>query len=168
MTFSLVTQLLAIIAVVFFLLSFHARSRKGILTLQLLSLLVWGTHFFLLSAFTGAALIVINGLVTILLLLKEKSKKLRNPVVLYLSVLVFSIFTFLTWKSIYSIFPFLGVCTITFAKWQDVPKKIRMVSIPASVFWIIYDISAGAWGSIIAEVLIIASISLSVFKSSRF
>lgn len=164
MVYLLLVQALAVIAVIFFLWSFHTKSRKNILLLQLISLVFWGTHFFMLSAFTGAVLIVINGLVTVLFLFKERKPWLKSPLVLYSALSLFTIFTVITWTNFYSLFALFAVGTITFAKWQDIPERIRIVSIPASIFWIIYDFVSGAWGSIIAEILIIISIVISLSK----
>ena len=158
-------QGLAVFAVIFFLFSFHAKSRKNILLLQLLSVIIWAIHFYLLSAWTGAVLITINGFVTILFLFKNKNKKLGNPLILYLSLLILIIFTIITWGAFYSIFPLLAVGSVMVARWQNNIHLIRIISFPTSVFWIVYDLFVGAYGSIIAEVLIITSILISLFRN---
>lgn len=160
--YQLFVQSLAIFAVILFILSFHTKSRRSILFTQIISLAIWAIHFFLLSAWTGAILMVINGIITIMFLFKEKSYKLSSPIFLYLSLLILVIFTALTWERFYSLFPLLGVSLITIAKWQDNPNRIRTISFFASSFWIFYDLFVGAWGSVIAEILIMGSILISL------
>jgi hypothetical protein len=165
MLYSVFIQSLAIVAVILFIISFHAKSRKNILLLQLLSILIWAAHFYLLSAWTGAVLITLNGAITILFLFKTKNKWLKNPLVLYFGILLFVIFTWITWGGFYSLFSLFAVILIVTAKWQDNPRSIRLISFPASIFWIVYDSSVGAYGSIVAEVLIIISILISLRNS---
>lgn len=169
MTYQLFIQSLAIIAVIFFIISFQAKSRKNILILQIISITIWTIHFYLLSALTGAVLLVINGIITVLFLFKGKSRKLESPLILYLSLLIFLIATIITWQNFYSLFPLLAVSSIIIAKWQNKTNMIRMLSFPASILWIIYDSFVGAYGSIIAELLIIISIlvSLSLNKKNK-
>jgi hypothetical protein len=155
-------QSLAIIAVVLFLLSFHAKSRKYILLLQVCSIAIWTTHYFLLSAWTGTALMVLNCIATAVFIFKDKNKVLRSPFILYLVLLLFLMVAILSWTKWYSILPLLAISSITIAKWQDNPQLIRVFSFPASVLWIVYDIFVGAYGSIIAEALIIISIIISL------
>lgn len=160
-------QSLAIIAVIFFILSFHTKSRRSILIMQLLSLITWATHFYLLSAWTGSVLIVINGMITVLFLFKHKNKIFSKPIILYLSLFVLIIVTIITWQKFYSIFPLLAVISITIAKWQNKSNMIRIISIPASIFWIIYDLFVGSYGSIIAEILIMISIMSSLYQNKN-
>jgi hypothetical protein len=57
-------------------------------------------------------------------------------------------------------------CGLT-AKWQNSPKLIRIISYPVSVLWIVYDVYAGAYGSIVAEVLIMISITISLIVNRK-
>jgi hypothetical protein len=164
--YTLFVQFLAILAVLFFIISYHAKSRKKILTLQIISVFIWAVHFLLLNAWTGAALMSINGVVIFAFLFKGKNK-LTNSLILYSSLCVYVLFDVLTWTNIYSLFPLLGVfCGLT-AKWQNSPKLIRIISYPVSVLWIVYDVYAGAYGSIVAEVLIMISITISLIVNRK-
>lgn len=157
-------QSLAVIAVIFYLASYHAKTRKGILVIQSIGALIWTLHFLLISAWTGALVTFTGGTFTVVFLFKGKNKILSNNFVLYLSILTLGIFTFITWKGFYSIFPFIGVSSIMIAKWQNKPNTIRALCIPNSILWIFYDVVIGSYGSIIAESLIIGSILLSLVK----
>ena len=164
MIYNLFIQSLAIIAVIIFILSFHRRSRKNILVMQIISLIIWSIHYFLLSAWTGTIILIINLIITFIFIFKSK---LKNNFVLYLSLSLLLIVTIISWEKYYSLFPFLAVSSITIAKWQNKLFNIRLISIPASIFWIIYDSFVGAYGSIIAEILIIISIIASLITYKR-
>ena len=160
-------QSLAIIASIFFAISFHARSKNRILMRQLISLLIWGAHFLFLSAWTGLAVMGVNMVVTVVFLFKEQHEWAKKIYILYLSIIVLAIVTFITWTGFYSIFGFLGVGSIILAKWQNDPRQIRLISIFASVFWIIYDLFVGSYGGIISECAFIISIIISLIRNKN-
>jgi hypothetical protein len=162
MIYDYFVQSLAVIAVIFYLASYHAKTRKGILAIQSIGALIWTTHFILMSAWTGALMTLTGGAFTIVFLFKGKNKFLSKDIVMYVSILTLGIFTYITWTGIHSLFPFLGVSSIMFAKWQNKPNTIRALCIPNSVLWIFYDLVVKSYGSIIAESLIIGSILLSL------
>lgn len=163
--YSFFVQSIAILALGLFAISFHSKTRIGILAWQLLSLVVWVVHFSLLSAWTGAALCVVNAVITGLFLLKAKNGQDDNKskFVLYGSLLALAVVMLFVWEGYFSIFAFLGVATITIAKWQNNIRFIRLISIVASMFWIIYDIFVGSYGGIISESIIILSVVASLF-----
>ncbi len=158
-------QSLAVIASVIFAVSFHARTKSRILLWQLLSLFVWILHFLFLHALTGASLIGVNAIVTIIFLFKEKHAWAQKSYILYLSLLVLAVMTYLTWSGFYSVFGFLGVASIIIAKWQNSPRQIRWISIFASLFWIIYDSFVGSYGGIVSECAFIVSIVISLIRN---
>ena len=120
-------QSFAIIALGFFAFSFHTKTRSKILTFQLLSLVAYEIHFLLLSAYTGAVLIVLNALITIALIFKTKFALFRKKFFLILAFVALAIGTFFSWQAYYSLFAFLGVSLITLSKWQEHTKKIRSI-----------------------------------------
>lgn len=159
-----IIQTLAIIAVIFFLISFHQKTREKILIIQVISLAIWSIHFILLSALTGAILMIGNIFVIIIFLFKKEEKSLKNLIIFFGSLFLLIMFTIFTWNNFYSIFPLLGSGFAITAKWQNRPKIIRIVSFPSCIFWVIYDLFVGAWGSVIAEIFIIISITVSIMK----
>ena len=160
----LLIQTLAIVALLAFAGSFHARNRKEILLWQILSLFFWTTHYFLLGAFAGALLVGVNGLLTVLFLFKHKKNWLSSSWILFLAICGLSISTFFTWQGYYDLFALCGVVAIVVAKWQDQPKKIKLISIIAGGFWILYDIFVGSWGGIFTESIITISIIISLVR----
>ena len=167
MTYFIFVQSLAVIASIIFAFSFQVKSKTGILVWQLISLFIWTLHFSLLSAWTGAALIGVNAIITCILLLQKKHIWARQMLVLYLSIFVLAVMTAITWAGFYSIFGFFGVSFIVIAKWQEHPNQIRLLSISSCLFWIVYDIFVGSYGGIISEIAFIVSIVISLMRNKN-
>ncbi len=162
--YQIFVQSIAILAVGLFSLSFQTKTRKNILLFQLVSFVAWFIHFYLLSAWTGAALIVVNTVITTFFLFKDQKKWIDNRTFLLLAIVVLAIITALTWQAYFSIFAFFALISITIAKWQNNPNSIRQISIVASVFWIIYDAFVGSYGGIISEAIIITSACIGLMR----
>lgn len=157
-------QSLSILALILFALSFHAKTREGILAVNTTSLIVWMLHFALLQAWTGTILIGMNIILSILLLFKAKQNIIASPLFLLAAALMLSIATVLTWEGFYSLFALGGIISIILAKWQNDASKIRIIAILASLCWIGYDYCVGSSGGIISESLIIVSIGISLVR----
>ncbi len=161
---SLFVQSLALVAVIFFGLSFHAKTRQGILMINTLSLLMWMIHFWLLGAWTGTFLIGLNIILSVLLLFKERQAWIRSMFFVFATVILLFTATLLTWEGWHSLFALCGIVSIIMAKWQDHPDKIRKFAVIASLAWIVYDLCIGSWGGITSETLIVGAIIFSLRK----
>ncbi len=159
-------QLIAIIALVAFAGSFQARTRRSILLWQIISIFFWVVHYFLLGALAGALLIFANGIITIVFVYTESRRWLRSVWTLGISLLLVLGVGVYSWNGYSSVWSLLGVASIIFAKWQINPKHIKLISIIASVFWIVYDVFVGSWGGIVTESVIISSIIVSLIRVS--
>ncbi len=166
-SYPLLIQSIAIIALGLFSFSFHTKTRKGILSFQLFSFIAWFVHFYLLGAWTGAVLIILNAIITIFFLYKDEKRWINNYIFLSVSILSLAIATLLTWQGYFSLFAFLALSAITLAKWQSKPSAIRKVSILASIFWITYDAFVGSYGGILSELVIIISIIYSLLRKDK-
>ena len=155
-------QGIALVAFFLFFVSFHLKTRKVLLTLQALSLFLWGVHFALLTAWTGMLISVINSLITVLFVFKEN--KLLRKFMFPASFLMVIVAALLTWDQ-YSQFALMGVCFMLIAKWQTNLKRIRQISILANISWIIYDYFVGSWGGVLAEILFTFSVIISLKRN---
>lgn len=75
--------------------------------------------------------------------------------------------TIATWEGFFSIFALFGILFIILSKWQDKPKLILIIGIFASIFWIAYGAFVGSYGGITAEIIIILSILISLFRKQK-
>lgn len=163
---NLLIQLIAIVALVAFAGSFQARTRRAILLWQIISICFWVVHYSFLGALAGALLIFANGIVTIVFIYKESKRWLASSGVLVAALLLVLAVAAYSWDGYSSVWSLLGVASIIIAKWQINPRHIKLISIVASIFWIIYDILVGSWGGIVTESVIIISILVSLTRNA--
>ena len=92
---------------------------------------------------------------------------MENKLILYAFLLIYFVFTLLTWQGYLSLLAFFGVGIGALAKWQSKPQTIRFYSIPSSVSWIIYDILVNSFGGLISEMVILASVFISLIMKRK-
>lgn len=163
----LIIQILPIIGVIAFVISFQAESRHKILTLQAFGLGFFVAHFYLLSAWTGAILSFLNIGITIVFILKEKIRLFRKRIVLFLALLVLITATGISWEGFHSIFALLALVLITLAKWQRKPQDIRRVAMLSGLSWITYDAFVRSYGGIVSESIILISEIVSFTRNRK-
>ncbi len=154
--YQLFVQAIALTAILFYVLSFHAKTRLQILLIQLTGTLTWTVHFALLLAWTGMTLTAINGTILICLLFREKPW-VNNRLFLPAGLLALGAGTLLSWEGFHSLLGFGGTAIMTFARWQKNPQKLRSISIFCNICFMIYDFVVGSWGGIISEITIMLS-----------
>ena len=164
MYYEIFVQIIAIVALLGFVLSFQFKKRRHILLSQAISFLVWGIHFFLLQAWTAVVIDVINSAKSFLFINKDKYHWIDDKKILYIFIIIFWGFGILSWHDWYSILPLIAVTSITMAAWQKDPKRIRLLFIPSPILWFIYDFFVGSYGSMIAEAAIFVSIIVGIWR----
>ena len=157
-------QSLAIIALLIWASAYHFKERRTILLVQLGSFIFWIAHFFLLGAFTGAALATVAALRLAVFSFKKKNNWISNKIVLWFFIAILVIATLLTFSTWFGIFALIGGIFATIASWQDKQNKIRLLFIPSHLSWIIYDLLAGSYGGAISEFILGASSVISLFR----
>src|SRR6185369_6986811 len=165
--YDIFVQSIAIVAVIIFALSFHAKTRNKILVVNTASLFVWCLHFLLLHAWTGAMLSGLNFLISNFLIFKDQKSWIADKKFLFASMGLLVVGMIITWQGFFSIFALAGIASVVLAKWHDSTKTIRLLTILSSFFWITYDYFAGSSGGIIAETIIVLSILWSLYSNRQ-
>ena len=154
-----------ILAVILYFVGYLQKKRAAIILLNASSRLLYIIQYFLLSAFTGAALDIAGILSSFLAGAKSKPFiKKRTRLFVLLTSLAIIAAGLLTYKDIFSILPIIGVLLHTGAFWMDDEKKIRIVSFLGSPFWLVYNFVSGAYGSCIGDILSMVSIAIAMVR----
>ena len=161
----LLPQIVGLLAVISFLLSYQQKKRQNILALNVTSRLLYIIQYIMLGAYGGATLDVLGVVSSIAAGNKENrfiNKRMKAVVItINLFILVVGL---LFYKNIYSIFPIIGVRLHTNALWISNEKKIRRVSFLGSPFWLVYNLACSAYGSAIGDILTMVSIGIAIYK----
>lgn len=157
--------IIGLLAVACFLLSYQMKKRKGIILLNATSRALYILQYILLGAFDGAALDV-SGIVASILAEKKDAPLIKKHLKLFIVGIDLIIIAsgLIFYRNIFSLFPIVGVLLHTSAFWLEREKHIRLVSLLGSPFWLVFNITSGAYGSAIGDTLSIVSILIAIFR----
>lgn len=153
---NIAAQTIGFIALAVAILVFQNNDRRKMLYLQLLAALLFAIHFGLLGAWTGVAMNLIGGLRSAVFM------RTQRRVWLYGFMIIFIVAGGVTWQSVYSILPIIGMLTGTIAFWMQSASWIRYHALISPPAWFVYNAIVGSYPGMIAEVLIFTSIIIGI------
>ena len=161
----LFAQIVGLLAVATFLLSYQQKKRKNIIVLNSTSRVLYIIQYIMLGAFEGAVLDVLGTISSVVAQNKDKDiiRKYLKIVFIAINAVIF-IVGLLLYKNIFSLFPVIGVFLHTSAFWISDEKTIRKVSFLGSPFWLVYNLVSCAYGSAIGDVLTMLSIGVAIYR----
>ena len=168
-----IPQIIGYIATVICILSFQAKTQKGIVIMQTFSAGLFAIHFFLIGAFSGALLNVVCTIRAIIFTFRHK--KWAGSVIW---VYVFSILSFCCYlitiffltkdptpkDYIIGLLPVLGNVATTIATRLENAKLVRRYAFIASPLWLTYNAVMGSIGGVITETFNIVSIITAMIR----
>lgn len=161
----IIAQLFGIGAMVSLFLIYQQKSRKKLIAAKLSADIFWVAHYFCLGA-TAGMIPNFVGIFRELIFINRKSKKWASlgiwPVVFILINWALGFRTFSSW---FNFLPITASTFVTVSLWIDNPKLTKLISIPISVAFLIYDIFVGSYIGILNESIAIGSIILYFIKA---
>lgn len=155
MSYLFIAQLIGVIAVCISISIFQVNNRNKMLLIGCTAALFYAVHFFMLGAFTGAALCIV-GAIRSYLFIKFKPNK-KNTWILIVFLMITALTTYVTWQGWVSLFAFAGLSFGTFAVWHRKPKSIRRWALLAPPAWFIHDAMSGSYPGMVVEVIMFTS-----------
>lgn len=161
----IMAQIVGILAVTTFLLSYQLKKRKNIIFVNSISSFLYVLQYMLLGAFEGAAIDILAAISSVTAHNKDKKfiDKHMKMIVAILNLLILTAGLVL-YKNIFSLFPIVGAILQTSAFWITSEKRIRQVSFLGTPFWLIYNLVCQAYGSAIGSALSMISIGLAIYR----
>lgn len=144
------------------LLVYQTNSRRSMLNLQFASCALYVVHFFLLGAYTGAALNVVGGIRSYVFN-RDLGHRLRVAVPIFFMAL-FAVAGAVTWQGYVSLLPVLASFGGTLAFWQKNPRTIRLISLISPPLWLAYNILVGSYAGVLSEILLLGSTFVGVYR----
>ncbi len=164
----IIPQIIGLLAVATFLLSYQQKKRKNIILLNTISRCLYILQYLLLGAFAGAVLDILGAISSVIAGKKDSGFVKRHTKVTLISVNILiviagSSIAFIN-NSWLDILPIAGVLLHTSAFWISDEKIIRRVSLLGSPFWFLYNFLSRAYGSAIGDILTICSIVIAMIR----
>ena len=157
-------QGIGFIALILLVLSFQVKSRKNILYIHFLSMVLFAIHFSLLSAWTAVAMVSLNAIKSLVFSFKDSIKYLQNNFILYLFIILFWISGLLTWEGFHSLFAILALNFVVLSHWSTNTKKLRLLFMLCHPFWIAYDLVVGSYAGIVSEIVVLISGGIGLWR----
>ena len=168
----ILSQILGLLAVATFLLSYQQKQRRNIILCNVVSRVLYILQYLLLGAYSGAVLDVLGALSSILAEKRDTVPFIRkHPRITLLitdTVIVLAGVTIcLLNKNPLDLLPIAGVLLHTGAFWIRSERIIRRVSLLGSPFWLVYNFASRAYGSAIGDVLTMVSIVIAMIRYKK-
>lgn len=161
----IVSQIIGVLAVGTFLLSYQQKKRKNIIIFNVVSRVLYILQYLLLGAFEGAVLDILGALSSVIATQKDNGfvKKHTLVTVIIINVVIVAA-GILLYENVFSLLPMVGVLLQTTAFWINDERIIRRVSLAGSPFWFVYNFVSRAYGSAVGDVLTMGSIIIAMIK----
>ena len=164
----IIPQIIGLLAVATFLLSYQQKKRNNIILFNVISRCLYILQYVLLGAFAGAALDILGAVSSVIASKKhtEFIKKHTALVLLLINACIVTVGATIaiinqSWIDLFSI---AGVLLHTSAFWISSEKIIRRVSLLGSPFWFAYNFLSRAYGSAIGDILTMCSIIIAMIR----
>lgn len=163
---SAIAQVIGVLAVAVSCVIFLGRKRRTILLSKFTADVLWFGHYFLIGAYSGAALNILALFRESIFMNKEKKwASHKFWLFLILSLTVFS--CLLTWEGPISLLPMIGSCSAVISFWCTKPIHIRLMAIPAQVLWLIYGTVHFSLPSFICNTMALVTIGIGLYQDVK-
>lgn len=165
-TLYIVAQVIGVLAVAVSCVIFLGRKRQHILLAKFTADVLWFVHYFLIGAYSGAALNVLAiGRESVFMNKEKKWASHKFWLVLFLCLTIGS--CLLTWEGPISLLPMIGSCSAVVSFWCTKPIHIRLMAIPAQVLWLIYGIFHFSLPSFICNTMALVTIGIGLWQDTH-
>ena len=148
----MVFSILAFVAVI---VSICIKDRKKSLCVQSLNCIFEAIYDFIISAFTGAVLSIINFIRTCLFINKDKFNKKIYILILILFESLIVINCIFTWGGIISLLPTIGSMIRAYCLWQSNMKYVRLSGITTGILYGSYYTYYQGWFMVLGDSILL-------------
>ena len=162
------SQIIGIVAVVLFLLSFQMKQRRQIVFVTAVSNGLYVLQYALLGAFTGAILDCLSTLYSFVVGKKSAPRfgKFVNGIAVFIMLLVVStgVSMAIIRNSWIEVIPVVGTLLQTGGLWFNREQTIRKFALAGAPFWIVYNFISQAYGAALGSTLSVISVVVALVR----
>lgn len=160
----ILAQVLALFAILFWVISILLKNKKNILLMQVIANGIYGIEYLLLGAFSAASMNFLSFL-RLLVYYFYTSLNIKMPKwILFVFIALVLLFGIITYDGLISLLPIIITVLYTYAFWQNNLNVARIIYIVAAIIWIYYNYEVGAYVGIIGNALEITTELISLIK----
>lgn len=150
-------MIFSILAFITLIISICIKDRKRSLCVQSLNCLFEAIYNFIISAFTGAFLSIINLIRSFLFINKKKFSKRVYLIMLIIFESIIIINCLYTWQGFISLLPTIGSIIRTYCLWQSNMKLVRISGITTGLLYGSYYIYYSSWFMVLGDVVLLVT-----------
>lgn len=158
-----VAQAFGIVALVVMALSYQQRTRSRLLMFQIVSNLFFSGSYYLLGAYTGFVMSLIN-IARSFVFSQRHTRWGKSRIWLYLFLLISLIAGVMTWGGFGSIFSIAGTLLITVALYSESPKRMRLLLLPCPALYFVYNVLNRSIGGIGSDIFCLVSAAVAIWR----
>ena len=160
----ILAQVLASLAILFWVISILLKNKKNILLMQVIANGIYGIEYLLLGAFSAASMNFLSFL-RLLVYYFYALLNIKMPKwILFVFITLVLLFGIITYDGLISLLPIIITVLYTYAFWQNNLNVARIIYIVAAIIWIYYNYEVGAYVGIIGNALEITTGLISLIK----
>lgn len=148
-------MIFSILAFIALIVSICIKERKKSLIVQSINCLFEALYDFIIYAYTGAILSVINFIRTFLFINKSKFNKTIYLLILLFFESIIIINCILTWNGYISLLPTIGSIIRTYCLWQSNMKLVRVSGITTGILYGLYYIYYNSWFMVLGDFILL-------------
>lgn len=157
-------MILSILAFIALILSICIKDRKKSLGVQSLNCLFEAMYSFIINAFTGAFLSIINFIRTYIFMQSEKIKRKIYVFVLIIFESIIILNCIYTWNGMISLLPTIGSIIRTYCLWQSNMKLVRISGITTGILYGLYYSYYQSWFIVAGDIILLFTSIISIYK----
>ena len=160
----LIAQGFGLCAMIALFCIYQQKSRRKLLICKLLADVFWVVHYFLLGAFGGMVPNFVGIFRELTFMQRDRKRWASLPFIPVIFILANWTIGFSSFSSPINILPIAASTFVTISLWLRSPALTKIISVPVSLTFLIYDLFVGSWIGVINESLAICSILLSFLR----
>ena len=157
-------MIFSILAFMALILSICIKDRKKSLGVQSLNCLFEAIYSFIINAFTGAFLSIINFIRTYIFMQSEKIKRKIYVFVLIIFESIIILNCIYTWNGMISLLPTIGSIIRTYCLWQSNMKLVRISGITTGILYGLYYLYYQSWFIVAGDIILLFTSIISIYK----
>ena len=158
-------MIFSILAFIALIISICIKERKKSLLVQSTNCLFEAIYDFIISAYTGAILSIINFIRTFLFIKKDKFNKTVYIIILFLFESIIIVNCVATWEGYISLLPTIGSMIRTYCLWQSKMKLVRISGITTGVLYGSYYLYYHSWFMVLGDALLLITGICALWKN---
>lgn len=158
-------MIFSVLAFIALIISICIKERKKSLVVQSMNCMCEAIYDFIISAFTGAILSIINFIRTCLFINKDKFSKNIYVFILIIFESLIVINCAFTWGGLISLLPTIGSMIRAYCLWQSNMKLVRISGITTGILYGSYYIYYHSWFMVLGDVILLITGIYALWKN---